>query len=301
MSCAISNRQSRIPRSWNVDGFTLVEVLVVIFIIGLLVALLLPAIQSARVTTRRTECTNNLKQIGLANHAYHDVHGSFPPCYVGSGHPVWGWSVRLFPFLERDALLQELNPNWGGTMPRATHRNGLQTPIPAFRCPSDEQKDANPLFSDYAVSNYPGSGAIFHLPPTRMTEVHDGLVSTIMVGERDLTRNVACIWPGTSNCTSAGVHGCSNHPINTPYAGDRLRQACGSRDPTHTRFAFTSLHPGGANFVFCDGAVHFLNESIEAHPYIAFTGNWDDARFPTHPFLYQRLFNKQDGEIIGRF
>jgi prepilin-type N-terminal cleavage/methylation domain-containing protein len=106
---------SRPPSVSKARGFTLIELLVVIFVIGLLVALLLPAVQSARETARRAQCANNLKQIGLAVHGYHGVWQSFPPAYLtqhatglelGTG---WAWGTLVQPYLEQRPLYNAAN------------------------------------------------------------------------------------------------------------------------------------------------------------------------------------------------
>lgn len=114
-------------------GFTLVELLVVIAIIGVLVALLLPAVQAAREAARRSQCTNHLKQIGLATHNYHDAFRLLPP---GGRNPFWqSWYHAILPYVEQDALYKIWDPRYqyhlGPNLPVAT------TPVPTFRCPSD--------------------------------------------------------------------------------------------------------------------------------------------------------------------
>ncbi|MEZ6128174.1 MAG: DUF1559 domain-containing protein [Planctomycetaceae bacterium] len=131
-------------------GFTLIELLVVIAIIAILIALLLPAVQQAREAARRTQCKNNLKQIGLALHNYHDAHNTFPPANVVStqwvnscpegacGH--WSWASQLMPYIDQAPIYTLLNV--GNTpLPTATSTAAMlaamQQPLTAFRCPSD--------------------------------------------------------------------------------------------------------------------------------------------------------------------
>ena len=110
MSGTRTDRQSGDPRLMR--AFTLVELLVVISIIGVLMALLLPAVQAARETARRMQCQNNLHQIGIAMHNYHDAIKCFPPGYVSVAVDVeeWGWTVFLLPYMQRKPLYHELNP-----------------------------------------------------------------------------------------------------------------------------------------------------------------------------------------------
>jgi len=125
-------------------AFTLVELLVVIAIIGILIALLLPAIQAARETARRLQCENNLKQIGLALHNYHDIRKKFPPGYqslVGRGGPDddkgpgWGWAALILPHLEQSTIYDQINFDRSITDP--ANAAARMTSLPDFLCPSD--------------------------------------------------------------------------------------------------------------------------------------------------------------------
>src|SRR5579863_9248252 len=117
-------------------GFTLIELLVVIAIIAILVSLLIPATQQAREAARRSQCKNNLKQIGLALHNYHDAFGSFPPAFVAdaNGKPMHSWRVLILPYLDQLPLYKEYNFSepWDGP----NNSRLLNRMPPAFSCPS---------------------------------------------------------------------------------------------------------------------------------------------------------------------
>ncbi|TWT34382.1 DUF1559 domain-containing protein [Blastopirellula retiformator] len=152
-------------------GFTLVELLVVIAIIGVLIALLLPAVQQAREAARRMQCRNNLKQMGLALHNYHDVHGSFPAGYyrhrdhgsvsVFQG-PGWGWGTMILPQLEENNRFDGLNVSNRHASDDADILQYSQPPISAFRCPSAPGGDLNEAFPNstsapaHGLSTYKG-------------------------------------------------------------------------------------------------------------------------------------------------
>ena len=185
----MSIRQNRSKLGEDSSGnhaFTLVELLVVIAIIGMLIALLLPAVQAAREAARRMQCSNNLKQIGLAMHTHHATMNYLPPGYIyyhdnnesllngcgpglsgngekGSSRPYWGWNVYILPYMEQQALYDELRPNErmlqslcrdnpndfglprNGTTNKPTPNNLrlLQMPLPSVRCPSDSGSKLN--------------------------------------------------------------------------------------------------------------------------------------------------------------
>ncbi len=139
-------------------GFTLIELLVVIAIVGLLVALLLPAVQAARESARRTQCTNNLKQIGVALHNYHDGQGCFPPGYVDGNinpastpdsdvGPGWGWAAFLLPYLEESSARGRINLVQGVAV--GNNATVSQQPLTIYQCPTDPLQDA---FAVYDIS-----------------------------------------------------------------------------------------------------------------------------------------------------
>lgn len=152
-------------------GFTLVELLVVIAIIGVLIALLLPAVQQAREAARRMHCSNNLKQMGLALHNYHDVHGSFPAGYYRHNNdasvsafngPGWGWGVMILPQIEENNRFDALNVNAQPASDNAAILPLSQAPLSAYRCPSAPGGDLNESFPNsstapaHGLSTYKG-------------------------------------------------------------------------------------------------------------------------------------------------
>jgi len=150
-------------------GFTLVELLVVIAIIGILIALLLPAVQAAREAARRSQCTNNLKQIGLALHNYHDVHKVFPSGGInhiagGGINPAGGWlinwAIAILPFLEQQPLYAQYDMRLPNN--HANNKPVVQTSVPVFNCPSDmnaaklETPESGNANGQYRTSSYRG-------------------------------------------------------------------------------------------------------------------------------------------------
>jgi prepilin-type N-terminal cleavage/methylation domain-containing protein len=143
-------------------GFTLIELLVVIAIIAVLIALLLPAVQQAREAARRSQCKNNLKQMGLAMHNYHDVYNLFPPGYIAkvpanitsSEKSLWAWGAFILPYVDQAPMYNILQV--GNVLLETQLTNNLaacQTPLPAFRCPSD----VGPALNNYTDAMFPSS------------------------------------------------------------------------------------------------------------------------------------------------
>lgn len=273
-------------------GFTLVELLVVIAIIGILIALLLPAVQAAREAGRRTTCKNHLKQLGLAIQNHHDTFGILPhggihwstaPDYDSSGAPQSGksqragWGFQILPFMEQNNL-------WNGGSATSNDqriRNAIGAAIEEFYCPS--RRSAEPLppigswygpsgtyphgTTDYAGSNHDNTGAIIHLHSNAnsavserqvldFADITDGTSNTMIVGEKRL--NVAIIgqYQGDDNegYTSGWDHDVMRYTTRQP----RPDPKSGSGEQR-----FGSSHPGGFQAVFVDGSVQFLNYQIE--------------------------------------
>lgn len=141
---------THIQKDYDLRGFTLVELLVVIAIIGILIAMLLPAVQAAREAARRMQCSNNVKQIALAAHMYESTHGHFPVgygymnCTIGNSDgddPEWPWILRLFPYLELDASLQDIDWTWNPGIAMTGIPSGnekiISAQVGSLQCPSD--------------------------------------------------------------------------------------------------------------------------------------------------------------------
>ncbi len=268
-------------------GFTLIELLVVIAIIAILIGLLLPAVQKVRNAAARTQCQNNLKQMGLAMHNYHDVYHALPPAFAKPS--MWGWAVWLLPYIEQDNLYAALNP----TRTNLT-LNALTTqPLKVYTCPADPSDVIHPYYgglakSDYAVSEQVSDGG----SAINILTITDGTSNTLMIGERDMVNQVAAVWAGRVSVSGvASVIGRPTWPLNTPYAGGT---GCCAGDTGCTRYAFSSLHTGGTNFAFCDGSVHFLPTSVPTDPRQAGCAKPAPANF-----TLLNLYFKDDGRVVN--
>lgn len=189
-------------------AFTLIELLVVIAIIAILVALLLPAVQQAREAARRSSCKNNLKQLGVAMHNYHDTHGCLPPGFMqgrmqdGSLHTWRGWSglAMILPYIEMGPLYDQCNFDYGIVGDGPTEQinvDFVMQQIPAYLCPSDLDATGSWYSMPYPGNNYAlslgttldwdgtnnRSGMFYRQSHIRFRDVLDGLSSTIMMAE----------------------------------------------------------------------------------------------------------------------
>jgi prepilin-type N-terminal cleavage/methylation domain-containing protein len=272
-------------------GFTLVELLVVIAIIGILVALLLPAVQSAREAARSTQCKNNLHQIGLALHNFHDVRGVYPRGWSGSPGPEdgpgWGWLTEIMPYMEAGNVYDSIDR--GLLIGDAVNQPARERVIVNFICPTDPaeavvmigddsganpsehsiDKQGSPLFrmsrSNYVgmfgtleIEDVPseGDGVFFHNSKLRFADVLDGLSNTIVAGERG-AHHGASLWQGV---------------VVSPNAAEAMARVVGIADHTpnhrdHHFDDFSSYHPGGVFMLFGDGSIQRINDQIDINVY----------------------------------
>lgn len=280
-------------------GFTLIEVLVVIAIIGILVAILLPAVQAAREAARRLSCTNNLKQIGLAIHGYTTNHDMFP-CGLNSYSP----HAAMLPYLEQENRYNSINFEFGHGGPadfneNQTARGGI---LSVYLCPSDPRYEVELSPTNYAdnqgIGLYGKTNGPFSQPmnriPYRPAEVTDGASSTAAFsewviwfddGHHSRSRWSAFSVPDPTSGSrdlSTFQQACRSLDPNLaiistlPKGGDWLHRLGSSIDYNHnmpingytclnsTGLAWTagSRHPGGANVLFIDGHVAFVKESF---------------------------------------
>ncbi len=277
------------------SGFTLVELLVVIAIIGVLIALLLPAVQAAREAARRSSCINNLRQQGLAIQNYHGQQRHFPD--GGRLHDIQtqtgvSWRVLILPQLEQAALYATIDPTPNGGAGNFIEPQG-QMPV-LFRCPSTEPAVIG--VSTLQTSNYWGvagvpregegrdlenivcgdlheNGVFYPGSKTRIAEITDGTSNTLAIGER--TYSFRAWMTGSTWFGDPKVRICSEaanqirYPINASherwgyFKGHNPLPLGGMRTMLLNDLFFGSFHPGGAHFALADGSVQFLPEEID--------------------------------------
>ena len=266
----------------TIAGFTLVELLVVIAIIGLLVAILLPAVQAARETARRTGCTNNLRQIGIALTTYHDNHGTLPAAVAdnwGGSPQLHSWAVFILPYVEEASLFALYD--FAAGQNADVNRPVVSTPLAIYSCPSSDgayyEGDGHYAEGDYAASSgvepVANGGAMFPASRVRFKKITDGLSTTLLVGEL-YYHNLGWARGSAAGTTGGGGGGggafsrgvsrwwscnspCAQPGLNPPYTD------CNNH--CEQRFQFSSPHAQGVYFVYCDGHVEFLSESIDVN------------------------------------
>lgn len=183
------------------------------------------------------------------------------------------------------------------------------TQLAMYRCPSSPNPPTNANYGSYSTANYVANLAVMEEEPNSanirdcrgIEAILDGTSNTFMVSERGVFespfRSIGAIWGGRQYSSSAYGF-LSTRPINSPYTGSFSGTAF--NDASYSRFAVTSLHPGGANFLLCDGSVRFISETIETNPNLT-SGNFTYATCNSGNFLYQNLFNIADNNPIGQF
>jgi prepilin-type processing-associated H-X9-DG protein/prepilin-type N-terminal cleavage/methylation domain-containing protein len=250
-------------------GFTLIELSVVFAIIALLIGLLLPAVQKAREAAARSQCADNLKQIGLACHNYHDVKKTLPNNGGINGNPAspdpttWCWAFQILPYAEQDNLFTNVsaNPNTG---------QGIA--VPYQLCPSRNRQpfstsggnspNFNGPFTDYAINwiSFPNDHNQRRALATFTTQ--NGSSNTILVGEARMDAN-----------QYQNTH--SNNWMEVIYSGGYGGTGRGDDQPGQPgttivpdapgigqKNGWGSAHPGGAQFVYCDGHVRIINYAL---------------------------------------
>ena len=281
-------------------GFTLIELLVVIAIIATLIGLLLPAVQKVREAAARMRCMNNLKQIGLALHGYHDRNGVFPPGYVSmtkpdgsDGGPGWGWAAQILDDIEQGTLQKQIDFTKGLPMAPAAVCTQL---LAIYHCPSDEVVSPFTVHANngqavqVAQSNYVamfgdgpivatqaggvGDGVFYRNSQTRIADITDGTSTTILVGERSsdlaLATWTASVPGATVPPQSPGVVAPSGAAPVLVLGHTGTAAAPSLPNGTLTDVAaFRSRHPGGVNFLFGDGSVHLVGPAVAPGAWLA--------------------------------
>ena len=261
------------------------ELLVVIAIIGILIALLLPAVQSAREAARRMQCANNLKQVGLAVHMFHDARKMLPPCRIEDQYLTW--SALILPYMEQVSMADQWDDTRSYYMQPQIARENI---VSAYLCPS-RGRSGDELLVDYGNKGYPGAvgdyqasyatsrkeaydyegeGAFiaakwpgFPSKPggsvkgwyslTSLKSITDGTSKTFMVGEVTALRARAC--PTYNGDNNGFVVAGPGYPI--ARSTSQMEQ-----DDDYEFHGFGSEHPGVCQFVFCDGSVHAIPVEI---------------------------------------
>jgi len=280
-------------RSRSTPAFTLIELLVVIAILAVLIGLLLSAVQNVRASAARLTCQNNMRQLGLALHAYHGTEQKLPPGLSvksdGGKYPFLGWTARLLPYVEQPALWSKVidafatDPSPWTFYGHLPHQDLLGTPVKIFNCPSDPRLPGpllNPevvkipvAFTSYlgveGANQFTQDGCLFLDSRVRLTDITDGTSNTLMIGERPPPSNYKFGWwyrgwgqqkEGSVEMV-LGVQEENSYypqcpPGPYPFTSQRFDNPC-------NLFQFWSPHSGGANFTFADGSVRFLSYSAD--------------------------------------
>jgi prepilin-type N-terminal cleavage/methylation domain-containing protein/prepilin-type processing-associated H-X9-DG protein len=270
-------------------AFTLIELLVVIAIIAVLIGLLLPAVQKVRDAAARTQCQNNLKQIGLALQNYHDANRQFPPGYssgvAANGDdtgPGWGWAAFILPQMEQQPLFAQIS--FAVPIEAPQHAAARTTIVKSYLCPADSPPQTIPVgpasangqltstTCELAPASYTasfgvsepgvdGEGVFFRNSQVRIGDINDGTSQTILAGERSYRYSLTT-WVGTVTGTKQVPAPGSPLPLEVDEPANFVlshvgEMAAGAAKPFEIN-NFSSNHTGGAMYVFADGHVRFL-------------------------------------------
>lgn len=287
--------RARLPAPPGGVGATLVELLVVIGILGALAALLLPAVQQARRSARRTQCANHLHQLGVALQAYHEAHGAFPPGSLKAGEdnspePGWGWAAFVLPFTDQNGLYARLDIALA-TGEGTNARHALPHVWPLFRCPDDPVPETFHWSADgkefaLAAGSYCGSsglrgmelpGVLYEMSRTTMKMIVDGASRTLLVGERvnqlgsplgDFTSG----WFGYLKTASGYAD------VSIPHL--EVIAAAPINMSLDYPACFSSCHGSGAHFALCDGSARFIADDIDPEAFQALGTRQGDEPLP---------------------
>ena len=282
-------------------AFTLIELLVVIAIIAILIGLLLPAVQKVRESAARMKCSNNLKQLAIAVHSYHDANNRFPyNAGTGYGYGVnslnaWSWLARILPYIEQNNLYVQGGLGNNPMPAIASVPIVAATQIPTFQCPSDPNSstprtNAADLGSQtVGITNYKGVsgnnwawGSFAYTPPGGNNNGMDAGNGIFFRTDYKRPLTMTAITDGTSNTLMIGedlvaadlwlawpyfnaANGTCAIPLNNALQSGQP----GFNAPTDWPdvYSFRSRHTGGANFALADGSVRFVSDSIDLTTY----------------------------------
>ena len=288
-------------------AFTLLELLMVVGIIAVLIALLLPAIQSAREQARRAQCINNLLQMGIAMGNYASTHSVLPPGVVNDKGPIvsqpvgyhHGWTVQILSFIDQDNVYRRFALEESIYAP--SNETARSVVISTFMCPSSSRAWSGNGSISYAGCHHDveapiaadNHGVLYLNSHVRFDDITDGLAQTILLGELKSNEPAILSWASGTRATlrNTGADLNSENPLTALFAGiaefskeekhaATARMIAGGAIPFDFVGGFSSSHPGGANFAFGDGSVRFIKQTVQQR-------------------VYQLLGNRADGELIS--